>query len=40
MLKADEETLDIGVLSLMLQPLAENAVEHGFDCFVKDAAWP
>ena len=38
MLKADEETLNISVLSLMLQPLAENAVEHGFDCFEKDAA--
>lgn len=38
MLKVDEDTLDIEVLSLMLQPLAENAVEHGFDCFEKDAA--
>jgi len=38
MLKIDEETLNISVLSLMLQPLAENAVEHGFDCFEKDAA--
>ena len=38
MLKAEEETLNISVLSLMLQPLAENAVEHGFDCFEKDAA--
>ncbi len=38
MLRADEETLGISVLSLMLQPLAENALEHGFDCFEKDAA--
>lgn len=38
MLRADEETLSIRVLSLMLQPLAENAVEHGFDCFEKNAA--
>lgn len=38
MLQVDEETLDIKVLSLMLQPLAENAVEHGFDCFEKNAA--
>lgn len=38
MTRADNETLGIRVLSLMLQPLAENAVEHGFDCFEKDAA--
>jgi len=38
MLRTDEETLGIGVLSLMLQPLAENAVEHGFDCYEKNAA--
>ena len=37
MLKVDEETLNIRVLSLMLQPLAENAVEHGFNCSQKDA---
>jgi len=37
MVRAQEGTLGLRVLSLMLQPLAENAVEHGFDGFDKDA---
>ncbi|MDO5378741.1 MAG: histidine kinase [Clostridia bacterium] len=36
-LRAREDTLRLRVLSLMLQPLAENAVEHGFNGFEKDA---
>lgn len=36
-LRVKEDTLRLGVLSLMLQPLAENAVEHGFDAYDKEA---